>query len=220
MDAAPTSAIWDSSSLFWGAAGIILTVAGGSNRDLRGLLVLAWVCLSVVIWHTAFKRQLSRWITCAGIVSSAFLLIGLGIYLKPQVPTVESNTHPVPAATEPSPSTPSKLDAHTQKPPMQSSVRKHRARTPAVATTQQAQQPSSGGVTLGADATAVGNLPTGSRLGDGSTYVGATDANGNTILNRGGTAIGRGATADPTSIAIGANAHAGGSTSPGPATGP
>jgi hypothetical protein len=38
--------------------------------------------------------------------------------------------------------------------------------------------------------------------------VGATDTNGNTILNKGGTAIGRGAYADPTSIAIGAHAHA------------
>jgi hypothetical protein len=40
--------------------------------------------------------------------------------------------------------------------------------------------------------------------------VGPTDSHGNTILNQGGLAVGKGATADPTSIAIGANAHAGG----------
>lgn len=95
--------------------------------------------------------------------------------------------------------------------------RKHRPHKDILAE-KQAKPPVPGvGLTLGTDATAVGNLPTGSRLGDGSTYVGATDANGNTILNRGGTAIGHGATADPTSIAIAANAHAGGTP---PATGP
>lgn len=45
--------------------------------------------------------------------------------------------------------------------------------------------------------------------GNGNTIIGATDAHGNTILNQGGMAIGRGANADPTSIAIGADAHAG-----------
>jgi hypothetical protein len=39
--------------------------------------------------------------------------------------------------------------------------------------------------------------------------VGATDSQGNTIFNKGGTAIGSGACADSTSIAIGAHANAG-----------
>jgi hypothetical protein len=42
--------------------------------------------------------------------------------------------------------------------------------------------------------------------GNGNTIVGATDDRGNTIFNQGGTAIGRGAHADPTSVAIGAGA--------------
>jgi hypothetical protein len=66
------------------------------------------------------------------------------------------------------------------------------------------------GMDLGTDNTIVGKIPTGSKLGSGNTIVGATDSNGNTIINRGGTAIGNGATADPGSIAIGAHAHAGG----------
>jgi hypothetical protein len=61
----------------------------------------------------------------------------------------------------------------------------------------------------GDDNTIVGHSEYGSVDGSGNTIVGPTDANGNTILNRGGTAIGHGATADPTSIAIGAGAHAG-----------
>lgn len=46
--------------------------------------------------------------------------------------------------------------------------------------------------------------------GNGNTIVGPTDDHGNTIINKGGTAIGNGATADSTSIAIGAHANAGG----------
>jgi hypothetical protein len=54
------------------------------------------------------------------------------------------------------------------------------------------------------------NVPNPPAMGNGNTIIGPTDSNGNTIYNRGGTAIGAGATADPTSIAIGAGAHAGG----------
>lgn len=61
----------------------------------------------------------------------------------------------------------------------------------------------------GSDNTIVGNDHR-SIEGNGNTIVGATDANGNTILNHRGTAIGSGATAGPTSIAIGAHANAGG----------
>ena len=78
-------------------------------------------------------------------------------------------------------------------------------------TKPKAEQTSSRGIELGTDNTIVWKeLPTGSKLGNGNTIVGPTDPNGNTIINRGGTAIGTGAMADPTSIAIGAHAHAGG----------
>lgn len=45
--------------------------------------------------------------------------------------------------------------------------------------------------------------------GNGNTVVGPTDANGNTILNKGGLAAGFNSCADQNSIAIGANARAG-----------
>ena len=61
---------------------------------------------------------------------------------------------------------------------------------------------------IGNDNTLV-NVPIPKSMGSGNTFVGATDANGNTIINKGGAAIGKGACADPTSIAIGADAHAG-----------
>lgn len=58
------------------------------------------------------------------------------------------------------------------------------------------------------------NAPVPENMGSGNTIVGATDANGNTIFNKGGTAIGNGACADSTSIAIGANAGAGNCATP------
>jgi hypothetical protein len=65
------------------------------------------------------------------------------------------------------------------------------------------------------DNNTVVNLPAPTSMGSGNTFVGPTDSNGNTIFNRGGTAIGSGAQADSTSIAIGAGARAG---SPAPET--
>jgi hypothetical protein len=65
------------------------------------------------------------------------------------------------------------------------------------------------GISVGTDSVAMGHIPDGSKIGDGSVVIGPTDANGNTILNQGGLAVGNGASAGPTSIAIGAHANAG-----------
>lgn len=61
---------------------------------------------------------------------------------------------------------------------------------------------------IGNDNTYVGPEPAPS-MGDGNTIYTLADANGNVILNKGGTAIGAGARADSTSIAIGARAMGG-----------
>ena len=74
----------------------------------------------------------------------------------------------------------------------------------------QSVPPAKKGIAVGKDSVVVGNIPDGSKIGDSSVVVGPTDANGNTILNKGGMAIGKGAKADATSIAIGENANAGG----------
>jgi hypothetical protein len=63
----------------------------------------------------------------------------------------------------------------------------------------------------GSDNTLVGNVGNRPVQGNGNTVVGATDAQGNTIITHPGTAIGNGAQAGPGGIAIGA--HAGGSGS-------
>lgn len=76
-------------------------------------------------------------------------------------------------------------------------------------TVQPAQQ-------IGNDNTLV-NVPIPQSMGSGNTFVGPTDANGNTIYNKGGTAIGKGACADSTSIAIGSGANSGACAQPKPA---
>jgi hypothetical protein len=65
------------------------------------------------------------------------------------------------------------------------------------------------GSVKGSDNTLFGDTGNRTVNGNGNTIIGATDSNGNTVLNHGGVAIGKGASADPTSIAIGAGAHAG-----------
>ncbi len=61
---------------------------------------------------------------------------------------------------------------------------------------------------VGNDTVVIGNVPSNTEVGDGSVVIGATDSNGNTILNT-PMAIGRNANAGPGSIAIGAGANAG-----------
>jgi Pyruvate/2-oxoacid:ferredoxin oxidoreductase gamma subunit len=65
---------------------------------------------------------------------------------------------------------------------------------------------------IGKDSVVIGNVPAHLEVGDGSVIIGATDANGNTIINQ-PMAVGRGARAGLSSIAIGAFAGAGVSSS-------
>lgn len=61
---------------------------------------------------------------------------------------------------------------------------------------------------VGKDSVVIGNVPPDSHVGNGSVVIGATDSRGNTIINQ-PMAVGRGAQAGPSSIAIGAFAGAG-----------
>lgn len=61
---------------------------------------------------------------------------------------------------------------------------------------------------VGDESVVIGNDPP-SNVGDRSVVVGATDAEGNTRIGGGGTAIGYRARADESSVAIGAHAGAG-----------
>ena len=64
---------------------------------------------------------------------------------------------------------------------------------------------------IGDDSVVIGNIGENENIGNRSVRIGATDANGNTILrpDAGGMAIGYGAKAGAYSIAIGAHAGAG-----------
>lgn len=64
---------------------------------------------------------------------------------------------------------------------------------------------------IGKDSVVIGQVPEGLQVGDRSVYVGATDANGNSVLREG--AYGYGARAGKGSLAVGAQASAGSSAS-------
>jgi len=66
------------------------------------------------------------------------------------------------------------------------------------------------GPSVGTDSVVYGRVAPGLRVGDRSVVVGATDERGHTIIP-GGTAVGYGAKADPTSVAIGSGAGGGAS---------
>jgi len=85
------------------------------------------------------------------------------------------------------------------------------APTPPGLLLETAQKPDNPPSAMGSNNTIV-NAPVPSNMGNGNTIVGPTDSRGNTIINQGGTAIGNGACADGTSIAIGAGANAGACT--------
>jgi len=61
---------------------------------------------------------------------------------------------------------------------------------------------------VGKDSVVIGNVPSHIHVGDGSVVIGATDANGNTIINQ-PMAVGYGARAGKDSISIGAFSGAG-----------
>ena len=61
---------------------------------------------------------------------------------------------------------------------------------------------------IGKDSVVIGKVPSNIQVGDGSVVIGATDSQGNTIINQ-PMAVGHGAQAGPDSIAIGAFAGAG-----------
>jgi hypothetical protein len=60
----------------------------------------------------------------------------------------------------------------------------------------------------GKDSTVMGIIPPNSHIGEGSTVIGPTDQNGNTILTT-PMAVGRGACPAPGSVIIGAYANGG-----------
>jgi hypothetical protein len=73
--------------------------------------------------------------------------------------------------------------------------------------------PANPGPGVGDDSVLIGKSPPGG-VGNRSVVINVGDSNGNVLLNQGGTAIGAGARADHTSIAIGAGALAGRTSRP------
>jgi hypothetical protein len=136
-------------------------------------------------------------------------------------PSIAPATSPsVMSETKPQAPLPSEIDTPEQKTPQNATPsRQEPKKSPTKPTKQEAGQipqasasvpPTSAqqGPTIGSESTVLGIVPPGTKVGDKSVYMGATDSNGNAIYKQPG-AYGYDAHAGPGSIAVGAHAGAG-----------
>lgn len=191
---------WYESNVLWGGIGIVCTVVAAMKHNLLWMLWFAWLCFLFNVWSVGRRYYVRRWWIwiCGTLVISAGLF-GVKIWLSapPQVASAPV-THPPTPQSKPVAPVPATVVR-----PKSAATQTH---VPKTAT-------GNPGIVHGSDNTIVGNDHR-SIEGNGNTIVGPTDASGNTILNRGGTAIGNGANADQSSIAIGAHANAGATPQP------
>jgi hypothetical protein len=169
-----------------------------------------------IAWHSR-QKHFSR----TAIASLVLIIVAVGIFwVSNRIEAFAQNwgkgdTKKTGGATQSAPVPPQPSSTDNQAAKQDSTKTGTPTKKPAQQAAIREALPHSGIVT-GKDSTVYGQVPPGSKIGDGSTVVGATDSDGNTILNRGGLAIGNGAKADPTSIAIGAHANAGTAPTPPP----
>jgi hypothetical protein len=146
------------------------------------------------------RKAPPAWIITCGCILAALVIVGFLSGGRPQRPTIATLV-PVPVPV------PAPQAIVATEPLVQED--KGEVATKGITKKSMLSAKQGKGISVGKDSVAMGRIPDGSKIGDGSVVVGATDINGNTVLNQGGLAVGRGATTDPTSIAIGAGAHAG-----------
>jgi hypothetical protein len=168
---------------------------------LTGLILVA----AVWFWEYTEKRHLRVRIGASILIAVVVFFLGYGPvrnqYQKehqtpPEQTVLRNESSQQAAVPTPNPASP----ANTETPVV--GPKKEKAKE------QPSSDPNSVPSQIGDNNTVV-NTPVPSNMGSGNTFVGPTDSNGNTIFNRGGAAIGNGACADSTSIAIGAGANAG-----------
>ncbi len=164
------------------------------------------------VWTFHYTDFASRRMGATAIAAVVFIGIAVSIFFVGQAVDARTNAAPHNVAEVNKQATVSVTVAPVQSPtngstagpPLSSSVSEGTSTIPRTGR----KSNSNARNTIGNDNTVV-NAPIPPSMGDGNTIVGATDSNGNAIYNKGGTAIGRGAKADSTSIAIGAGANAG-----------
>jgi hypothetical protein len=176
------------------AVAVILWVVSPGVMTRALAIVLAVGVLVYLCYRAHWVRNMEmKW---RHVLAGAVVVViggGLALYLNHERKALPSLEMAKPAPISSSPTTPQSVAA-----------------APAVVKPSESHAPTAIPAKIqGSNNTVVGNVPARTINGNENTIVGATDDHGNTILNRGGTAIGAGAHADPTSIAIGANAAAG-----------
>jgi hypothetical protein len=182
-----------------------LALAIGSTftpGTIRAWLLVAAVVAAVLTFHkTEYAGQNLKKTVPVGIGFLGIALVVFFIGRAMDTPAKAVQVAQVTTKDKPPVSAPAVPPIPTTAQPA-TSAKQHRKSNHAPVPNPGVKQPA-----IGNDNTLV-NVPVPPALGNGNTIIGPTDSNGNTIYNKGGTAIGAGATADPTSIAIGAGAHA------------
>ena len=168
-----------------------------------GCLILA---IAIVLSSWALWLWCSRWGRLAGVVAILSpLFLGLWLFGPHIVKQWRATNTSMPPAPPPSAVALAPLATQTKPIEHQRSAPKQSKLHPS------AVAPDKNTAHIGNDNTLV-NVPAQQSMGDGNTIVGPTDSHGNTVYNKGGVAIGNGARADSTSVAIGAHANAGNTT--------
>lgn len=166
-----------------------------SLLSIRAILILLIIPVGLIVWiikgnkDRTFEESLQKSLVFCGLIIISLILVGVhkavvkGAKTPVPLPPTIAVQQPIPPVPHPNP--PIFNPIPTKKVHKKAPVKQ--------------------GVT-GSNNTQVGDdRPI---TGNGNTIIGATDSNRNTILTQGGTAIGANSTAGPTSVAIGANAHA------------
>jgi hypothetical protein len=188
---------------------IVLSCVGGAVTFILYLLVktptvILVMCVAIVgLMVYPILHLCQRWTTrCPAFIGLLLIVLFVGRSAWP----------PDPATSVGFPTLKESVPAQSAVPPPTLKLGPVTDQTKKVAYTKVTGGPAPG-IVSGSNNTTVGKVPFGTINGNGNTFVGPTDSNGNTIIPA-GTAIGAGARADQTSVAIGAGAGAGSQSQP------
>jgi hypothetical protein len=115
----PSSVPWYESNLLWGGIGTVLTVVGAMKHNLLWLLWFAWLCFLFTIWNATRGMKSFRGYVClAGFILVSGGMLGLKIWLSPQIAPAAVNTNRSATQQNP-PSTTTTQSAPPEPPPKQ-----------------------------------------------------------------------------------------------------
>jgi hypothetical protein len=200
---------------------VAVFIAGGISAIYGDDFILAtclffaaivWITAKAVSWSEVRGHKDRIWVSIVIVVLAVLCLWGSMKWIQQRAELVARKTQAPEQIANPPAGNASPPPQQSNNEPNHGPPPQQHSETPAPkgATKGQPQAPAKAEI-RGSDNTLVGNVGNRPVQGNGNTVVGATDAQGNTIITHPGTAIGNGAQAGPSGIAIGAHAGASGS---------